>query len=86
VVLSIGLPRDSAYSSYEFTLFDPQGKQQWTRTIAVKAIEGEEGAASLFLPGQSLRNGSYTLAIAAITDQRGRTEIERRVLDIQLDN
>lgn len=85
-ILSIELPRDPAYGSYNFTLYDPQGKQQWTRTLTAKAIEGEEGTVSLFIPGQSLQNGSCTLAIAGITDQGGRAEIDRRVLDIQLDN
>jgi hypothetical protein len=90
VVLSIELPRDPAYASYNFTLYDPENKQQWTRTITAKEMQGEEGTVSLFIPGQSLRNGSYTLAIAGITDQGGRTEtkteIDRRVLDIQLAN
>jgi hypothetical protein len=84
-MLSIDLPRDGAFSSYEFALTDPQGKLQWTRTIGARATEGEESV-SLLLPRGSLQNGSYTLTIAGITNQGARSEVERRVLDVQLDN
>ena len=30
--LSIELPQDSGYASFAFDLYDPQGKQLWTRT------------------------------------------------------
>jgi hypothetical protein len=83
VVLSIELPQTSAYATYSFTLYDPQQKQQWTRTMT--AASSDEGAISLFIPGQSLENGTYTLGIAGVTDKGVRTEIERRVLAIQLD-
>jgi hypothetical protein len=82
VALSIQLPQ--IYSSYTFTLYDPQGKQQWNTSVAAGAVEGADGTLSLFIPGQSLQNASYTLAISGVTAEGGRSEIERRVLHVQL--
>ena len=83
-VISVQLPE--AYSSYEFTLYDPQGKRQWTRSVSGSAVKAAEGTVSLFIPGQSLQSGSYSLSITGTADNGGRSEIERRVLKVQLAN
>ncbi|WP_348264810.1 zf-HC2 domain-containing protein [Telmatobacter sp. DSM 110680] len=83
-VLSIELPQDSGVATYSFTLYDPQGKQLWTRTLtAAKAGASGDGIVSLVIPGIGLTQGSYTLAIAGIDPQGTRTEIDRHALDIQ---
>ena len=81
-VVLIELPQDSAVASYDFQLYDPSGKQQWSQTIAASSTG--DGTVSLVIPGTTLQQGPYTLAISGITASSGRTEIERRVLDIQL--
>jgi Putative zinc-finger len=82
-VLSIELPQDSTYASYAFDLYDPQGKLLWTRTsISSNASTAGDGTISLVIPGAGLLQGSYTLAISGKTAQGGRTEIDRRVIDI----
>ena len=83
-VLSIELPQDSGVATYSFTLYDPQGKQLWTRSLsAAKAGASGDGIISLVIPGAGLTQGSYTLAIAAINAQGARAEIDRHALDIQ---
>jgi hypothetical protein len=84
--LSIELPQDSGYASYAFDLYDPQGKQLWTRSVtSAQAGSAGDGTVSLVIPGAGLAPGSYTLAISG-TDAKGtRTEIDRRILDIHFD-
>jgi len=83
-VLSIELPQDSGVATYSFTLYDPQGKQLWARTLAAsKAGVSGDGIVSLVIPGAGLVQGSYTLAIASIDAQGARTEIDRHGLEIQ---
>lgn len=83
-VLSIELPQDSGVATYSFTLYDPQGKQIWTRTLtAARAGTSGDGIVSLVIPSAGLVQGSYTLAIAGINAQGTRTEIDRHALDIQ---
>lgn len=86
-VLSIELPQDSSYGSYAFDLYDPQGKQLWTRTLtASRAGSGGDGTVSLVIPGSGLAEGSYTLAISGAEGKGAHTEIDRRVLEIHFDN
>jgi len=74
----IDLPQQPGYSSYAIDLFDPQGKQIWTRTVAAP----QAGTLSLSIPGKGLAQGSYTLNLAGISPQGARTELGRRVLDV----
>ena len=54
-VLSIELPQDSGVATYAFTLYDPQGKQLWTRTLtAARAGTSGDGIVSLVIPGTGL--------------------------------
>jgi hypothetical protein len=85
--LSIGLPQESGYASFAFNLYDPQGKQLWTRTVAASRSGSDgDGAISLVLPPSGLTQGSYSLAIIGIDGTGTRTEIDRRVLDVHFDD
>jgi hypothetical protein len=84
VVLSIQIPQ--TYSSYTFTWFDPQGKQQWNTSMNAAAVESTAGTVSLFIPGQSLQSGSFKLVISGSSKNGVPVEIERRTLDVQLNN
>jgi hypothetical protein len=84
--LSIELSQDSGFASYAFDLFDPQGKQLWTKSwTATQAGSAGDGTVSLVIPGAGLLQGSYTLAISGIDAKGTRTEIDRRILDIHFD-
>ena len=82
-VLSIELPQDSGFASYGFDLYDPQGKQLWTRSVP--SPQGANGTVSLLIPGAGLMPGSYTLAISGTDAKGARTEVDRRILDIHFD-
>lgn len=85
--LSIELPQESGYASFAFDLYDPQGKQLWTRTVAASRAGAEgDGTVSLVIPGRGLTQGSYSLAIVGIDGQGTRTEIDRRILDVHFDD
>jgi len=86
LVLSIQLPQDSAFASYAFDFSDPQGKQLWTRAATASDVStNAERTISLVIPGQDLKQSSYTLSIFGITTQGTRTEIDRRILEIHFD-
>jgi anti-sigma factor RsiW len=78
----IELPQESAYASYVFDLADPKGKQIWTHTAA---SQSGAGTFSLVIPNVGLEQGSYRLVTSGITPQGGRTEIDRRILDIHFE-
>lgn len=82
--LSLDLPQSSTYSSFAFALSDSSGKQFWTHTV--NRPTEDEGIVSLIVPSSGLQPGSYTLAIAGVTPQNERVEIDRRVLDVQFKN
>jgi len=82
--LSLDLPQSPTYSSYVFELYDPNDEQFWTHSVSRGT--GDQGIASLIIPGSGLRPGSYTLAISGVTPQNERVEIDRRVLEVQFPN
>jgi hypothetical protein len=84
--LSIELPQDSGYASYAFDLYDPQGKQLWTRSVtATQAGSAGDGTVSMVIPGAGLVQGSYTLVISGTDAKGARTLIDRRILDLHFE-
>jgi hypothetical protein len=84
-MILVDIPQQPAYASYEFNLYDPQGKRFWTRTVSgSEQNDGGGGPFSLEIPGPGLQQGSYTLDLSGISPQGARTEIGRRVLDVHL--
>ena len=76
--LSIELPQESGYASFAFNLYDPQGKQLWTRTVAASRPGSDgDGTVSLVLPPSGLTQGSYSLAIIGI-DRTGNAHRNRQ--------
>lgn len=87
LALSIELPQSSAYSSFVFALYDPNGKQVWTHSVSGSAPDsGDDGNVSLLIPGAGLREGSYILAISGVTPQNTNVEVDRRVLNVQFNH
>lgn len=84
-VLLIDIPDTTAYSSFAFSLQDPQGKQFWTETIPASAKENGQQTLSLLIPGMRLQPGLYTLTISANAAQGRWIPLDRRVLDVRFD-
>ena len=86
-VLLIDLPQDPGYTSYAFDLLNPEGKAIWTGNVVASSpdIVGN-GTLSLLIPGSGLKQGFYTLAITGINAQGGRTPIDRRPLDLHIED
>ncbi len=81
--LLIQIPQENGYASVSFDLYDPQGKRVWTKTAAASGETGRPGGAfSLAIPGAGLSQASYTLVVSGNSAQGGRTEIDRRILDV----
>lgn len=79
-VLLISLPPADGYASFALVLDDPAGQRFWGETVDAP----QNGApVSLVLPGAGLRHGSYTLTITGITPEGARSQLDRRVLDVQ---
>lgn len=86
-ILSIGLPQESGYTSFDFELYDPQGKHLWTRTVPASQTGTDgEGTVSLVVRGSGLTQGSVSLVIIGIDNKGTRTEVDRRILDVHFDD
>jgi anti-sigma factor RsiW len=84
-VVLIDTPQNLAYTSYAFELYDPQGKQFWTRNFPISDESvNATGTLSLFIPGSSLKQGSYTLVISGVNAQGEHTRIDQRILDVKI--
>jgi hypothetical protein len=86
VALPVDLPPQpsmGAYASYSFDLYDPQGKIAWTG-LAAASNTGDDQRISLMIPGATLKNGSYTVAVSGVTAHGERTEIEKFIFDLHL--
>jgi hypothetical protein len=81
VVLLVDLPQQSTYASYAFELFDAQGRQVW-KSAVVTPGQSANGAQPLLIPGRSLRQGAYTLAIYGVLPSGQTTEIARRSFEV----
>jgi anti-sigma factor RsiW len=85
--LSIELPQSSVYSSFSFELHDANGKQLWTQSLSASTLDVPSGrVVTLVIPGSGLKSTSYSLAIFGVTSQNNRIQIDRRILDVQLQN
>jgi anti-sigma factor RsiW len=85
-VLVIQVAQEGGYAGYSFELSDAHGKRVWTQTVPAAGQDGAgSGAFSLTIPGAGLKQASYTLVVSGITPQGGRTEIDRRILDVHFD-
>ncbi len=86
VALPVDLPPQpsmGAFASYSFDLYDPQGKPVWSG-VASASDAGEDQRLSLVIPGSMLRDGTYTVAVSAVTVHGERTAIDRYSFDLHL--
>jgi hypothetical protein len=85
-VLLIQVPTENDYASYSFELYNQQGKRVFTQNApAAGQAVGAGGAFSLTIPGAGLEQEPYTLVVSGVSTQGGRTEVDRRILDVHFD-
>jgi hypothetical protein len=77
-----GMP---AFTSYSFQLYDPAQKLVWTGSAPFESGSTDQRL-SVELPGQTLRDGSFTLAVAGVGGNGERTALQRLVFDVHLMN
>jgi anti-sigma factor RsiW len=88
VALSLDLsqqPGVAPYPTYSFDLLDPQGKLAWTGVAAAPpASDAGVRRIVLVIPGTSLRNGSYTVAVFGVGPGGERTQVEKYLFELVL--
>jgi hypothetical protein len=88
VALSLDLspqPGLAPYPSYAFDLLDPQGKLVWTGVAAPPpASDAGSQRIVLVIPGASLQNGAYTVAVFGVGPGGARTQIEKYLFELVL--
>jgi len=85
VVLLVDLPQQGTYASYSFELLDSDGKPAW-KSGSIASAQSESGTVSLFLPGNDLRAGAYTLEISGILPSGQTAELGQRAFDVSFGN
>jgi hypothetical protein len=86
-LLPADMPNGTAYPSYAFVLVGPDGKTDWTATVAVPVSSSagtDAGQKALLIPAKMLREGTYTVTVAGVDAQGTRTPVERYVFDLAL--
>lgn len=84
ITLAVDRPQLPGYASFNFELYDPQGKL--LLDLPAPSDGFADGTVSLAIPGAGLKDGAYTLAISGLAANGDRTEIERHTLDFHLKN
>lgn len=85
VVLMVDLPQQGTYASYSFELMDSVGKPAW-KSGSLAAAQSESGTVSLFIPGNDLRQGGYSLEISGILPSGQTAELGQRAFDVSFGN
>ncbi len=68
-------------------MYDAQGKTVWSIESTAASLGGPEaGPVSLIIPGKGLESRTYTLAVSGLAANGQRTEVERDLLDIHLND
>ena len=88
VALSLDIsqqPGLAPYPSYAFDLLDPQGKLAWTGIApAPPASDAGGQRIMLFVPGASLQNGAYTVAVFGVGPGGERISIDKYFFNLVL--
>ncbi|MGA2252221.1 anti-sigma factor family protein [Terracidiphilus sp.] len=78
-LLPVDMPA-AKFASYAFTLTGPDGKSVWNAAMPAPADASRQ--MSLGIPGKLLSNGTYTVTVAGIGPDGGRTDTERYVFNV----
>ena len=75
MLLTVDIPTDDRYSSYEVSVLDPAGKQAWTVPISAQRARD---TLSIEMPAKELQSGTYTLLIEGLVPGAKPIAIERQ--------
>lgn len=81
--LLVSIPPDNSYSSYNLSLYTPQGKLQWS--LKIPAASPDE-TRSVFVPGTGLENGTYKLAVSGINATSQTSDLGSYPIELQIQN
>jgi hypothetical protein len=73
-------PAATKYSSFNFELYNPAGKLQWSSQIAAPSPDDHP---SIYVPGTGLEQGNYTLAIHKIS--AAGEVVEKHPIQVQIE-
>jgi hypothetical protein len=80
-----GQQPNAGYTAFAFDLYGPDGKLAWSGVApAPGQSDGLAPRLSLVIPGRTLRNGAYSVAVSGIATNGERTLIERTTFDLRL--
>lgn len=90
VIVQADLPAASSEivaTSYALELHDEQGKVIWSSTMpASGGASDQEQQLSVYLPGATLKNGTYSLGVTGVDAQGRRALVEDYLFDIVVSN
>jgi len=76
------LPPQDGFASYTADLYNPAGKQEWSRQIATASQETRQ----IYISGHNLESGTYTLVVNGVTPGGESKELSRHPIDVQIQN
>jgi hypothetical protein len=79
VLLTLDIPTDDRYASYELSLLDSAGKPAWTMPISAQKAKD---TLSIMMPARELQAGTYTLVIEGLASGAKPIAVERRLFQI----
>jgi hypothetical protein len=83
VLLTVDIPTDDRYASYQVSLLDSAGKPAWTMPITARQAKD---TLSIEMPAKELQAGIYTLLIEGKASGAKPIAVERRLFQIYSDH
>jgi hypothetical protein len=79
LLLSVDIPTDDRYSSYEVSVLDPAGKRLWTMPVSAQQARD---TLSIEMPAKELQAGTYTLLIDGLIPGAQPIAVERQLFHL----
>jgi hypothetical protein len=83
VLLTVDIPTDDRYASYEVSVVDSAGRPAWTMPITAQLAKD---TLSIEMPANELQAGTYTLVIEGKASGAKPIAVERRLFQIYSDH
>jgi hypothetical protein len=83
VLLTVDIPTDERYSSYEVSVLDSTGKAAWTMPVTAQKAKD---TLSIAMSAKGLQSGTYTLVIKGLASGAKPIAVERRLFQIYSDH
>jgi len=79
--LLINLPPEDGFASYAVDLYNPAGKLEWSGPISKTTVDDGR---QVYIPGQKLLPGTYTVAVRGINPAGQSQELSRQPIELQM--